>query len=125
MNDTLSALPAAVRTYRLPGDPWPDAHAVNAALLRETLRLGVAIERQRVAELTPEEIASAVARIDTHELHADEAMFAGRRAAEGMANIIRALALLSTVPGGITFMGMHWCSDHAACEQAAQEAGAA
>ena len=91
---------------------------------RETLRLGVAIERQRVAELTPEEIASAVARIDTHELHADEAMFAGKRAAEGMANIVRALALLSFTPGGVTFMGLHWCPDHAACEQAAREAGA-
>lgn len=88
-------------------------HALDDAILRATgyrpidpdiilralrLRLGVAIERQRVAELTPEEIASAVARIDTHELRADEAMFAGKRAAEGMANIVRALALLSTVP---------------------------
>ena len=125
MTDTLGAMPSDVRTYRLPPDPWPAAHAVNAALLRETLRLGVAIERQRVAELTPEEVASAAARIDTHELHADEAMFAGKRAAEGMANIVRALALLSTVPGGVTFMGMHWCSDHAACEQAAREGGAA
>ncbi len=106
-------------------DQWVDAHAVNAPLLRETLRLGVAIERQRVAELTPDEIESAVSRIDTHELHADEAMFAGKRAAEGMANIIRALALLSTAPGGVDFMGLHWCPDHSACQRASREAGAA
>lgn len=34
----------------------------------------------------------------------------------------RGLAAGATVPGGVTFCGQHWCTDHQVCETAVQEA---
>lgn len=91
---------------------------MSAEIVRATLQLAVPLERARYAELSEGEREALAARIDTHDLHADDAMFAGTHAAEGMANIIRGLALLSFAPGGVTFAGLHWCPDHAACIEA-------
>lgn len=88
---------------------------MNIELVKMTLQVAVPLERARYAELSEGDREALAARIDTHELHADDAMFAGVHAAEGMTNIIRALALLSFAPGGVTFSGLHWCPDHAAC----------
>ena len=97
---------------------WLSLPIDRPALMLETLRLAVPLERARYAGLSEGERDALAARIDTHELHADDAMFSGRRAAEGMANIIRALALLSFAPGGVTFHGLHWCPDHDECIRA-------
>lgn len=91
---------------------------MNVEIVKATLQLAVPLERSRYAELSEGEREALTARIDTHDLHADDALFAGTHAAEGMANIIRALALLSFAPGGVTFAGLHWCPDHAACIEA-------
>ena len=92
------------------------------ALLKETLRLGVPLEMQKLAGLPAEAIGRMAAKIDTHDLHGDDALFGGPHAREGVANLIRALALLAHAEGGVTFAGLHWCTDHAHCVEVAAHA---
>ena len=37
-------------------------------------------------------------------------------------HVARGLAALATAPGGVTWMGMHWCVDHTECERAVVDA---
>lgn len=97
---------------------WANAPVQNPELVRSTLMLGVPLARVAYADWEPSEIEAAVSRIDAHDLHADAALYGGHRAGQGMAGIIRSLALLSWIPGGVTFMGLHWCPNHAECEAA-------
>lgn len=94
---------------------WADASGANLPLLRTTLQAAVPLRIAELAHLAPEDIQRKADSIDTHELHADDAMFAGRHAAEGVRNLITALALLAHAEGGVDFMGDHWCTDHARC----------
>ena len=94
---------------------WSAAQGTNPALLRTTLQAAVPLRVAELSHLDPEDIRRAADRIDTHDLHADDAVFAGRYAAEGTRNLITALALLAHAEGGVDFMGDHWCTDHAHC----------
>lgn len=51
----------------------------------------------------------------------DALQYGGKRgeAAEVFNHLARALAALAFAPGGVTFAGLHWCADHAACLDAA------
>jgi hypothetical protein len=55
--------------------------------------------------------------------HGDNLMFrsAPGRSATAFAHLARGLAAAAYQPGGITFAGMHWCTDHHACQQAASQ----
>lgn len=48
----------------------------------------------------------------------------GGGSADTFNHLARGLAALAYQPGGVTFAGRHWCTDHAACESAAAEAEA-
>jgi hypothetical protein len=50
----------------------------------------------------------------------DALMFGGKRgeAAAVFAALARGLAALAYQPGGVTVLGQHWCTNHAACQDA-------
>ena len=95
--------------------PW------SAGLIRETLAVGVPLERLRLAAMADDQLAYAIEQARTEEgrWQMDAAMYGGARAAEGMASMIRTLAALSLADGGVTFDGLHWCPDHAHCLEVA------
>lgn len=85
------------------------------AAMKYTLQAAVPLRIHELSQWDTEDRARLLANIDTHELHADDAMFNGKYAAEGMRNIITALALLAFAAGGVTFHGLHFCTNHAHC----------
>lgn len=52
----------------------------------------------------------------------DVVRYGGHSVADTFAILARGLAVLASAPGGVTAFGRHWCTDHAACEQAAHVA---
>lgn len=87
-----------------------------AALWRTTVLAGVQLELLALHGVDPDWVAAEASRLDAHDLHADAAMFGGKNAGKGMANLIRALALLAHAEGGVDFDGLHFCTNHAHCE---------
>lgn len=85
------------------------------ALWQTTVQVGVQLQLLALRDAPPEWIAGEADRLDTFDLHADAAMFGGANAGKGMANLIRALALLAHAEGGVDFDGLHFCTDHAHC----------
>ena len=93
------------------GDPT----AWRQSAIRTTLQAAVPLRIHELAQWDAEARARLLDAIDTHELHADDAMFGGTHTAKGMRNIITALALLAFAAGGVTFDGLHFCTNHAHC----------
>lgn len=85
------------------------------ALWRTTIQTGVQLQMLTLHDATADQIAAQADGLDAHDLHADAAMFGGADAGKGMANLIRALALLAHAEGGVDFDGLHFCTDHAHC----------
>ena len=92
-----------------PAAAWRDV------LIRTTLQAAVPLRIADLGHLTIADRGHLVRQIDTLKLHADDDMFGGRHTAEGVRNLISGLALLAYAEGGVTFAGMHWCTDHAHC----------
>ena len=92
-----------------PAAAWRDV------LIRTTLQAAVPLRIAELGHLTSADRGHLVRQIDTHKLHADDAMFGGRHTGDGMRNNITALALLAYADGGVDFAGLHWCTDHAHC----------
>ena len=92
-----------------------DPAELRRALIHTTLQAAVPLRIHELSQHTAEERERLLDTIDAHELHADDAMFAGTHAGEGMRNIITALALLAFAEGGVNFHGLHFCSDHTRC----------
>lgn len=87
------------------------------------LQMAVPLEMDRLRHL-PDDVIARIGReqITAIAERADVTMFggAGRGAT---AELVRALAALAlTAEGGVTFDGLHWCTDHTACERAARVA---
>lgn len=65
----------------------------------------------------------AIARRCADEVgsHGDTLMFGGKKgeAARIFNTLAEGLAVAAYQPGGVTFAGRHWCTDHRACERAA------
>jgi hypothetical protein len=100
-------------------------------VLIETLRLAVPLwmdqlhhlhqsARDRKIRTWAADAADAVAH------RGDTLQFGGKKgeAAQVFNHLARGLAAAAHQPGGITFAGEHWCTDHAACEDAAAWAAA-
>ena len=58
--------------------------------------------------------------VDEIACKGDVLMYGGKRgeAAQAFGHLARAVAVGALLPGGITFAGRHWCTDHAACRTA-------
>ncbi|MEV7805055.1 hypothetical protein AB0O28_19100 [Microbispora sp. NPDC088329] len=99
----------------------PDQFAAMREGLRLALQAAVPLEVMALAGATDEQRRTAAAGASrTIGEHGDQLMFGGRRAADAFAAVARGLAVLAYQPGGVTFHGLHFCTDHAACETAAQ-----
>lgn len=90
--------------------------------LMETLALAVPWRIWELQDRTPEQRV-AIARRCKQEVasHGDTLMFGGKKgeAARVFNALAEGLAVAAYQPGGVTFAGQHWCTDHEACERAA------
>lgn len=88
----ITALEAAVPLHIAIMRDWTDRHRVDAAY--------------RAADVVAE--------------RGDVLMFGGGRgdAAEAFNWLAKGLAAAAYQPGGVTFAGRHWCTDHALCVRA-------
>lgn len=53
--------------------------------------------------------------------HGDNILYRSRKSGDSafaFNALAEGLALVAHAPGGVTFLGRHWCTDHAACETA-------
>lgn len=95
---------------------WPRIErddSLRTEILRASLEASVPIaihdlryhsweELQRLATESSTAIAS----------HGDDLQFGGKKCASTFAALARGLAALAYVPGGATFLGIHWCAVH-------------
>lgn len=89
---------------------------LSNSLLVDFLTLAVPLEIQRLSHLELDQIAGvARASAQTVTEKGDIIQWKAPGAAAATAALIRGLAALAYAPGGVTFMGWHWCTDHAEC----------
>lgn len=107
------------------------AQAAGMDLLRDCLSFAVPLWIIKVADWPPAEQAEEVEVATDLIASASEGVVApferrstDVRAARIFNVLARSLALLAHMPGGVTFLGDHWCTDHEACV-AARTGGAA
>jgi hypothetical protein len=98
----------------------------NTALI-ETLALAVPMWIWQLRDRTPAQRA-AIGRRCAQEIasHGDTLMFGGKKGAPAQVfnHLAEGLAAAAYQPGGVTFAGRHWCTDHAACKAADAEVAA-
>lgn len=99
---------------------WVDTHPLPGFL-----DFAVPVEMLRMQGASHEQHAAVVERErEVIAYRGDHIVFKAEETARATASLIRVLAALAYQPGGVDFMGHHWCSDHAACEFAKAEAAA-
>jgi hypothetical protein len=84
------------------------------------LQTAVPLEIMQLADATYEQrrtLAQGASRVVGSQ--GDDLMFGGKHGADAFAALVRGLAVLAYQPGGVTFTGLHFCTDHQECEQAA------
>lgn len=91
------------------------------AVLVETLRVAVPLHINALRNWTPRQrqgFAREAAQVVAHQ--GDVLMFGGKKgaAANVFNHLARGLAAAAYLPGGVTFAGQHWCTNHAECEAA-------
>lgn len=105
--------------------------AAAAALLGGLLSVAVPVEIDRMRYMT--EVTGEEYRLETaHKAarwiaeHGGNVLYQGHKpgdSARAFAVLARGLAAAAFQPGGVTFAGIHWCTDHVLCV-AAREAAA-
>ena len=82
-------------------------------LLRGFLETGVMMAQQDLQRTSWSEV-SRMAResSDTVAAHGDDLEFGGKHCKSAFAALARGLAALSFAPGGVRFLGAHWCAKH-------------
>lgn len=91
------------------------------AVLMETLALAVPLRIWELAARTPAQRANIAHRCAQHvAAHGDALQFGGKKGAAAAAfnALAQGLACAAYQPGGVTFAGRHWCTDHARCLRA-------
>lgn len=91
-------------------------------LLLISLQVSVPMAIHELRETTPEErvtlahdLAQTIASEGDNLLFRSKVKGATARVHTALA---RGLAIAAYQPGGVTFAGQHWCTDHQACEEA-------
>ena len=88
--------------------------------LTDYLAFAVPVEMMRQADLSPSiRLAYAKEAAAIVPERGDVIQFSASGTAKATAALIRGLAALAYQPGGVTFAGHHWCTDHSACEAVA------
>ncbi|GIH70294.1 hypothetical protein [Sphaerimonospora thailandensis] len=102
-----------------------DQTAITRRKLAITIQALVPLRVLELAGTSFEERERAVGRASqVIAEHGDDLQFGGRHRPDAIKTLVRALAVLAYQPGGVTYEGMHFCVDHAECEQADQAAQA-
>jgi hypothetical protein len=104
----------------------PQEQAVRSTLLT-TLQLAVPLHIAVLATSTVEErIALAKTAADVIASQGDLLQFKGSKPGKTAAvfnALARGLAAAAYQPGGVTFLGQHWCTDHVLCTSAEAQPG--
>lgn len=101
----------------------------NDTILGEVLLLAVPLWMDQLSRL-PESVRDrriqtwADQAADAVAYRGDALRFGGKRGepAEVFNHLARGLAACAFQPGGISFRGVHWCTDHVTCEGAQAQA---
>ena len=82
----------------------------NGVLLSGMVAIGVFIvhDEFRQRGVPPATEAERTELADIIAEHGDDILYRGTNTAKNMAMLVKAIALLSTVPGGVDFDGMHF-----------------
>lgn len=97
---------------------WIDAHPLPGFL-----DFAVPVEMLRMQGATYEQRKQIVdSEREVIAYRGDHIVFKAEETGRATASLIRVLAALAYQPGGVDFMGHHWCSDHGACITAKAEA---
>lgn len=113
VNESLAQLVRYVR-----GDM--DEHRMQ--ILLATLDIAVALEMMRLRDATPDQMAYVIAQDSERLSHLSTTPnFRSESTGKDTAALARVLAHIAlTSDGGVTFLGRHWCTDHARCMEARQ-----
>lgn len=111
---------------------WVSRDEWRTIALTAVLDVAVPLKMQRMADWTPEQRiryarnrwALMTGLLDKGGLSGGAELLTGggERVKDEFVVLTGVLAALAYQPGGVTFGGMHWCTDHGACEMAALEA---
>ena len=107
-------------------DPVSECHRL---VLRTHLQAMVPLRMQELADISRDDLLDAMERLwprdedgrrDPWVRDADVVMYGdGPRTREGVNRLVDGLAVAALVAdGGVTFNGLHWCTDHAHCIEA-------
>jgi hypothetical protein len=110
----------------------PDTARLRHGNLLLALQVAVPLRISELQELPPQarRIQAALwasTAADVIGGHGDDLLYGGRpgQAAAVFGTLARGLAAAAHAPGGVTVLGGHWCTDHAACRRAEAAAEAA
>lgn len=101
------------RTCHRCGRTYGDECDARMTLLADTLEVSVFMAQDECSKLPLAEIADAArAYAEVIAAHGDDLQFGGKHCASTHAALARGLAALSFLPGGVVFLGRHWCATH-------------
>lgn len=100
-----------------------DLEAAKAVLL-PTLQIAVPIEILRMRTWDEKTRLAKAAEFGQHiAANGDDILYkTGGETATAFAALARGLAACAYQPGGVTFMGLHWCVNHDECNEASKPA---
>lgn len=99
-----------------------DLEAAKAVLL-PTLQLAVPVEIINMRTWDQETRLAKAAEFGQYvAANGDDILFERKgETAKAFAALARGLAACAYLPGGVTYMGLHWCVNHDECEKASTE----
>lgn len=115
-DDVVATLPRCARCGMTlwPRDEIRDPGAsLRTEILRASLEAAVPIAIHDLRYHTWEELQRLASESSTViASHGDDLQFGGKKCASTFAALARGLAALAYAPGGVTFLGLHWCAVH-------------
>lgn len=97
----------------VPRAPHGRALSGREDLLVGLLETAVMMEADNLSRMAWRDVQGfASAAASTIGSHGDDLQFGGKHCAPTFAALARGLAALSFAPGGVTFLGAHWCARH-------------
>lgn len=95
---------------------WPRTESddsMRTEILRASLEAAVPIAIHDLRyHMWPDLQQLATEASTTIASHGDDLQFGGKKCASTFAALARGLAVLAYAPGGVTFLGVHWCAVH-------------
>lgn len=105
-----------------PYEPISDRDVVLLASLDTVVPVRIAAIKRWSPQRRAREARQAWHKVSAEMSGAADLMFGGTHAAAEFNALTLVLAVFAYQPGGVTFAGFHWCTDHAQCQYAAFQA---